>query len=298
VTLQADRSNIVSDRISLTVQARTYFGAPLPGAPLTLNRLTRSYNEWWYGAEAFDAWSTLQAEEPLGRTGADGRWSGWIDLQVPDYVFRDYYYSRHAVPVLLEVMVSDGNGQAIGAQARVTVHDAALDVSGGLDRYMYEPGETITVKAMTRDIDGQPRAGEPVTAKVLQWTGNGYNQVMAQANAVSDQTAVELALAAPVRLVSCRDYGRAASGQAVTVTDWLWVYDPRLTCRGIAKFARRANHTDKDRHVSVRRRGADRSPIGVVADRGTGRVATAQVVAATPTAHWLLIQDDDAPNIT
>ena len=104
-------------------------------------------------------------------TDADGRWSGWIDLKVPDYFFSEYYYNRHTVPVLLEVMVNDGNGQAIGAQARVTVHDATLDVSGGLDRYMYKPGETITVKAVTRDIDGQPRANEPVTAKILKWSG-------------------------------------------------------------------------------------------------------------------------------
>ncbi len=126
VTLQADRANIVNgDRVNLTVEAKTYFGAPLPDAPIMLNQLTRSYEAWWYDAESFDTWSALQKEEPVGHADADGRWSGWIDLKVPDYLFREYYSSRHAVPVLLEVMVNDGNGQAIGAQARVTVHDAA-----------------------------------------------------------------------------------------------------------------------------------------------------------------------------
>src|SRR5512144_930983 len=121
------------------------------------NQLTRAYTEWWYGAESQDTWNTLQAEEPLGMTDADGRWSGWIDLKVPDYFFQENYYNQHTVPVLLEVMANDGNGQAIGAQVRVTVHDATLAISGGLDRYMYKPGETFTVDAVTRDINGQPR---------------------------------------------------------------------------------------------------------------------------------------------
>jgi uncharacterized protein YfaS (alpha-2-macroglobulin family) len=306
VTLQADRANVVNgDRVSLTVEAKTYFGAPLPNAPIELNRLTRSYYDWWYRAEAFNAWNALQTAEPLGRTDAAGRWSGWIDLKVPDYFFQEYYYNQHTVPVLLEVMVNDDNGQAIGAQARVTVHDATLDLSGGLDRYMYQPGESITIDLFTRDIDGQPREGEMLTAKILKWTGSGYDRVMAQASAISDHTgAVELTLAAPDQgWYRVEMTGRAANGQAVTVTDWLWVYDPKY---GAPWFYENLSglqiNADKDRYLSGETAQLlIRSPISgpalLTVERGRTRRARVVQLTTPTTLVPLVIQDDDAPNI-
>ena len=306
VTLQADRANIVNgDRVQLTVEAKTYFGAPLPNARLVLNRLTRAYAYWWYGADSPDTWNTLQAEEPLGVTDADGRWSGWIDVTVPDYIFNEYDYHRHTVPVLLEVMVNDDNGQAIGAQARVTVHDATLDLSGGLDRYMYQPGETITVKAITRDINGKPRANEPVTVKILKWSGQKYSQVMAQTAAVSDQIGVvELPLAAPDQgWYRVEISGRAANGQMVTVTDWLWVYDSKYdTPWSYENSSGMQINADRDRYLSGETAQLlIRSPISgpALLSVERGRVRRTQVVQlTTPTTLVpLLIQDDDAPNI-
>jgi uncharacterized protein YfaS (alpha-2-macroglobulin family) len=301
VTLQTDRSNIVNgDRVQLTVEAKTYFGAPLPNARLVLNRLTRTYAYWWYGADSSDTWNTLQAEEPLGITDADGRWSGWIDLKVPDYFFQEYYYSQHTMPVLLEVMASDGNGQAVGAQARVTVHDATLDLSGGLDRYMYKPGEAIIARAMTRDIEGKPRVNEPVTVKILKWSGQKYNQVVAQANAVSDQTGtVELTLTAPDQ----GWYRVEITGQAVTVIDWLWVYDSKYDAPWFYENSSGIQiNADKDRYVSGETAQLlIRSPISgpALLSVERGRVRRAQVVQlTTPTTLVpLWIQDDDAPNI-
>jgi uncharacterized protein YfaS (alpha-2-macroglobulin family) len=306
VTLQADRANIVNDdRVKLTVEAKTYFGAPLPNARLVLNQLTRSYAEWWYGADSPDTWNALQAEEPLGMTDADGRWSGWIDLNVPDYFFQEYYYDRHTVPVMLEVMVNDGNGQAIGAQARVTVHDAALDVGGGLDRYMYKPGEPITINALMRDIDGKPCAGQAVMAQILKWTGNGYDRVLAQADAISDRNgAAALTLAAPEQgWYRVEMSGRAANGQAVTVTDWLWVYDSKYdTPWYYDNSSGMQINADKDRYASGETaqlliRSPLSGPALLTVERG--RVRRAQVVQlTTPTTLVpLLIQDDDAPNI-
>lgn len=306
VTLQADRSNIVNgDRVSLTVEARTYFGAPLPNAPIVLNQLSRSYEAMWYGAESFDTWSALQEEELVGRTDADGRWSGRIDLKVSDYLFRDYYSSRHAVPVLLEVMVNDGNGQAIGAQARVTVHDATLDVSGGLERYMYKPGEPITVNALTRDIDGRPRASETVSVKILKWAGQKYDRVMTQADAVSDRNgAAALTLAAPEQgWYRVEITGRDAARRAVTVLDWLWVYDPD---RKVPWYYENSSgmqiNADKDRYVSGETaqlliRSPLSGPALLTVERGRVRRAQ-QIQLTTPTTLVpLLIQDDDAPNI-
>ncbi|HTP07243.1 MAG TPA: MG2 domain-containing protein, partial [Anaerolineae bacterium] len=306
VTLQTDRTNIVNgDRISLTVEAKTYFGAPLPQAHLVLNQLTRTYAYYWYDADSQDTWNTLQAEEPLGVTDADGRWSGWIDLKVPDYFFQEYYYNQHTIPVLLEVMVNDNNGQGVAAQARVTVHDATLNLSGGLDRYMYKPGETITANAMTRDINGKPRANEPVTVKILKWSGQKYDQVMAQASAVSDQSgAVELTLAAPDQgWYRAEITGRAPDGAEVAVIDWLWVYDSK---NDVSWYYDNSSgmqiNTDKDRYVSGETAQLlIRSPISgpALLSVERGRVRRAQVVQLTSptTLVPLLIQDDDAPNI-
>jgi hypothetical protein len=306
VTLQADRADIVNgDRVLLSVEAKTYFGAPLSKAPILLNRLTRSYNEWWYGADSPDTWNTLRAEESLGKTDAEGRWSGWIDLAVPDYFFNEYYYKRHSVPVLLEVMVNDGNGQAIGAQARVTVHDAALIISGGLDRYMYRPGETIMVKAVTRGIDGQPRVGEPVTAKILKWSGQKYSRVMAQDSAVSDQTgAVELALTTPDQgWYRVEITGQDAAQRVVTAADWLWVYDSKYDTAWFYENSSGLQiNADKDRYVSGETaqlliRSPLSGPALLTVERGRTRRAQVVQLTTPTTLAPLLIQDDDAPNI-
>jgi uncharacterized protein YfaS (alpha-2-macroglobulin family) len=306
VTLQADRANIVNgDRISLTVEAKTYFGAPLPNGRLVLNQLTRSYDEWWYGGGLYDTWNTLQAEEPLGRTDADGRWSGWIDLKVPDYLYNEYYTSRQAVAVLLEVTVNDGSGQAIGAQARVTVHKAALGVSGKLDRHMYKPGESITIHALTRDIDGKPRAGETVTAKILKWTGGGYKQVMAQADAIADRNgAAELTLTAPDQgWYRVEISGQDAARRSVTLENWLWVYDPDQSEPWYYENSGGVQiDADKDRYVSGETAQLlIRSPISgpalLTVERGRTRRAQVVQLTTPTTLVPLLIQDDDAPNI-
>ena len=76
---------------------------------------------------------------------------------------------------------------------------------------------------------------------------------MAQANAVSDQTgAVELTLTAPEQgWYRVEITGRAANGQAVTVTDWLWVYDPTYDVPWYYENSSGVQiNADKDRYVS------------------------------------------------
>lgn len=306
VIVHADRSNVVNgESISLTVEARTYFGAPLNDATIELAQLARNYDGWWYGAEDFGSWRKLNQGVTIGRTDAQGQWSQSIDLTLDKYLFNEYYTTRHALPVLLEVTVNDRNGQAVSAQARVTVHDAALDVSGALDRNMYKPGETIAINVLARDIDGRPRANEAIAAEVQAWSGSQYDRVKTRVSGTTDRTgAVTLNLIAPQPgWYRIEITGRDAANRTVTTTDWLWVYDPDRETPWYYEGSDQLHiSADKDRYVSgdtaqlLIRTPID-GPALLTVERG--RTRRAQVVQLkTPTTMVpLLIQDDDAPNI-
>ncbi len=299
--VHADRSNIVNgEPISLTLEAKTYFGAPLSDATVMFTPYTRN-DDGWFGSD----WAALEQSRSLGRTNANGQWSDQITLKLDDYRFGNEYYREHALPLLLEVTVDDGSGQAVSAQARVVVHDADIDVSGQLDRYMYQPAEPILLNVLARDIDGHPLAGQTLTARILKWTGSGHNRMVAQTNGVSDRTgAATLEMKAPTPgWYRAEISGQDRVGRTVAVIDWLWVYDP---ARETPWFYENSNgvqiNADKDRYVSgdtaqLLIRSPVAGPALLAVERG--RVRRAQVIQlSTPTTLVpLTIQDDDAPNI-
>ena len=301
VVLHADRANVVNgEAISLTLEAKTYFGAPLSDAAIEFTPYTRNM-DWWSGGD----WIALEQSRSLGRTDANGQWSDQVALKLDDYRFGNDYYQQHAIPVMLEVTVNDGNGQAISAQARVVVHDADLDMSGQLDRYMYRPDEPITFNALVRDIDGHPLAGQTLTAQILKWSGNGYNQTMAQTRGRSDRAGVlTVTMKAPAPgWYRVEIDGQDRAGRTVTVSDWMWIYDPVHETPWYYENSGGVQiNADKDRYVSgdtaqLLIRSPVAGPALLAVERG--RVRRAQVIQlSTPTTVVpLYIQDDDAPNI-
>jgi uncharacterized protein YfaS (alpha-2-macroglobulin family) len=301
VMVHADRANVVNgESISLTVQVQTYFGAPLSDATIMFTPYTRNY-DWWYGSD----WATLEQSRPLGRTDANGQLAEPVTLELNKYRFGNDYYQQHAVPVLMEVTVNDRNGQAVSAQARVVVHDADIDVSGGLDRYMYKPAEPIVITATVHSIGGQPLAEQSVTAQILKWTNNGYSPALTSDPGRTDRrgaTRLEMTAPAPgwyrVEISSQDRWGRT-----VTVIDWLWVYNPAYETPWTYENPNVVQiNADKDRYVSgdtaqLLIRSPIAGPALLAVERG--RLRRAQVIQLTTptTVVPLYLQDDDAPNV-
>jgi uncharacterized protein YfaS (alpha-2-macroglobulin family) len=163
VTVRVSRANLVNgEPVSVTVEARTYFGAPAANARVELATYTRMVEWWWYGDEdAGGLWSPLD-NSLSGVTDANGRWTARLTPKVDDYRYSDYV---HSVPVLVEATIKDGSGQSVSAHAQATVHDAALGLSVSLPHHAYRPGQSISVGVFATDVNGNPRIDEAVTGR-------------------------------------------------------------------------------------------------------------------------------------
>ncbi|CAG0930333.1 hypothetical protein TFLX_01664 [Thermoflexales bacterium] len=307
VTLNVDRAQVLNDEsVKLTIEARTYFGAPVADATVELQTLTRNQEWWWYGQEDSGSWISDEPPRQVGTLDEQGRWVQPLNLHLAaDRFGSDDYSRRHAIPAMVDVTVKDRNGQAVSAQARVTIHDRDVEIGGQLDRYMYQPGEAIVVKAWAHDIQGTALARQAIVAKVQTWSGNEYDQTLVQAQGVTDGSGqIELSLNAPESgwyRVAIGTSDRA--GRSITIYRWIWIYHPErgsLWRDSVASSL--VINADKERYVSGETaqlliRSPIHGPALLTVERG--RLRRAQVVQLTSptTLVPLLIQDDDAPNV-
>ncbi len=295
VTVRVDRADLVSgEPVSVTVEARTYFGAPAANARVELATYTRLYDWWWYGDE--DA----LGDKLSGKTDANGRWTAKLDPQV--YPFNDY---RHSVPVLIEATLNDSNGQSVSAHAQVTVHDAALGLNVSLLQHAYRPGQAIPVGVFASDVAGSPRSGESVTAQVLGWTRDGFKRVVASAK---DQTGADGSATLNLKVTEQGWYelqvvSRDDRGRRVERIDWLWVYDPEHELPWyIGDSGELQISADKSRYQPgetaqlLIRTSVDGTAL-LTFERGKTRRAQVVQLTAPTTVVPVTIQDDDAPNV-
>ncbi len=303
VTVHVDRSNLVNgEPVGVTVEARTYFGAPAANARVDLATYARAYDWYWYGGEddAGRAWMPLE-NKLSGVTDAQGRWTAQLIPKV--YLFDDY---RHSAPMLIEATVDDGSGQSVSAQAQATVHDVALGLAISLSQHAYQPGQAIPVSVFARDLDGRPRAGEMVSAEILGWSyDSGYTRVMADAEGRTGQDGgVILNLTvAEQGWYELRVSGADHYGSRTTRADWVWVYDPShqsLWYLGDSSELRisadRPAYAPGDTAQLLIRTPVS-GPALLTFERGKTRRAQVIELTAPTTIVPVTIQDDDAPNV-
>jgi uncharacterized protein YfaS (alpha-2-macroglobulin family) len=303
VTVNPDRVNVIGGQpLTVTVEARTYFGAPLVGAKIDLNVLTRSYETWWYDDdEAHVIWQTLSADE-TGVTDEQGRWVGSIRPRVTS--FSDY---RHVVPILIEATVQDSSNQSVSAHASAIVHEAAIAFTPALVKHYFHPNEPIPVSLFARDIDGQPRANVPVTAELLGYVyGEGFAKSIGRVTGRTDaQGGVTLNLTANEQdWYRVRVTGVDRNGKTIERFTWMWVYDPsRHTPWHAAEADQKLEiSTDRDAYISGdTAQLMIRTPVSgkalLTVERGTLRRAQMIELTSPVTLLPLTLQDDDAPNV-
>ncbi|HKZ82375.1 MAG TPA: MG2 domain-containing protein [Anaerolineae bacterium] len=303
VSVRVSRANLVNgEPVSVTVEARTYFGAPAANARVELATYTRMVEWWWYGDEdAGGLWSPL-GNALSGVTDANGRWTARLTPKVDDYRYGDYV---HSLPVLVEATIKDGSGQSVSAHAQATVHDAALGLSISLPHHAYRPGQSISVGVFATDVNGNPRVDEAVTAEVLGWSHDGFKRVLASAKG---QTSADGSAALTLKVTEqgwyqLRVAGRDEHGRRVERLDWLWVYDPERDLPWyIGDSSELQISADKSSYLpGETAQLMIRTPVEGAAlltfERGKLRRAQVVELTAPTTIVPVTIQDDDAPNV-
>ncbi|HSD82734.1 MAG TPA: MG2 domain-containing protein, partial [Anaerolineae bacterium] len=307
VTLNIDRSHVLNNEsVNLIVEAKSYSGAPMTGATVELQTLTRDEEWWWYDKEDAGVWGADEQPRPVGTLDDQGRLVQRVNLHLADSHFGTDIYSRHhAVPALIDVTVKARHGRTVSAQTWVTIHDRDVEIDGQLDRFLYKPGEPIAINGRAHDINGKAVTNQGIAVKFQTWSGKGYDQTVAQASGMTDRNGlVEIKIVAPEAgpyVVEISGSDRA--GRSIEIYDWVWIYNPE---HGSLWRDSGSNvlviHADQESYVSGETAQLlIQSPISgpalLTVERG--RLRRAQVVQLTSpvTQVPLSIQADDAPNV-
>lgn len=212
---------LVDDTITMTVEARYYFGKPVAGASVALTLYAQSYDYWDCGYSESQCWMKVNDQERSGTTDAQGRWQ----VRLPARFVRDAWWSSDVSTLSLEATVNDGSGQAVSSHAVVQVYKARAGTTLYLARYAYKPGEDIPVDLLVHDYQGAPVPGAALRVDVYAWNGEGYNRAVCEARAVTDAAGQARAT---LRVGEQGWYQVRASGYG-EASSWLWVYDPTST---------------------------------------------------------------------
>ncbi|MGB9724110.1 MAG: MG2 domain-containing protein [Chloroflexia bacterium] len=220
VTVTADRERyLLNETMTVTVEARYYFGRPVAGVPVKLTIYKQAYDEWSCGMDGSNCWAKLYQEgDYRGTTDAQGRWVVRIPAKVAEYSWWSPDLSR----LDLEATVEDGSGQAVSGHALVEVYRNPQGAALLLSRHIYRPGEEIPLEVAVHDYRGMPVAGVRLRGGIYRWDGNGYNAPVAKGELVTDASG-------RARLsfhVDEQGWFRVLIHGEKDLEDWIWVYDP------------------------------------------------------------------------
>ncbi|MBM3462255.1 MAG: hypothetical protein FJX76_09160 [Armatimonadetes bacterium] len=150
------------DRVRIKVDARYFFGAPVTDAKASYTVYESYYR--WSRSQTLDFDSEEMPEQFGGMTAHgnlkfDAEGSAWIEFAPgPSDHDRDFW---------VEVSVEDPSHRKVTANQSVlvTLGDFYLDTQ--TDAFGYKAGEKVKVTVDARDYDNHPRAGVPVTARLV-----------------------------------------------------------------------------------------------------------------------------------
>ncbi len=217
VTVTTDRPDYLSgEPVTVTVEARYYFGRPAAGAAVSLNLYRSAYDPWSCSWDSGACWVVVQRGKVQGTTDAQGRWQTRITL--PDSGGAVETYS-------LEAVVDDGSGQEVSSHATFQVHRYRQGITILLNQPVYKVGEEIPLRLAVRDYQGNPVAGAAVRVGVYSWNPSTYEYSHLERE--TTVTTDEEGLAdAPFVLLKQGWFRVAATKGDQRVEEWLTLYDP------------------------------------------------------------------------
>lgn len=297
VSVRPDRARAVNNvPLSVTVESRTFFDAPLVGASVTLRLYVRQ-SQWWYGEDAPRTdWVPLEAYTVKGRTDAQGRWQGVIT----PHLSVDLFDGASSAVVLIEATAVDDGGQSISSSAPLDVYDAPAQLSFTWLPRLYRVDQPIEFEALARDIFDQPLGHVPLTATIVSEYRNTQRpvaQTVARLDAAGRATfKIKAPQAGWYRV-------KIESAQSQPREEWILIDDGSGRWAAGAEEAQTLTvSADKTEYVSgdtalLTVRSAVSGPAWLTVERG--RVRRTQVIDLTAplTTVPVRLQDDDAPNV-
>lgn len=218
--------------IAATIQADYYFGSPVANAQVDYYIFRgRFWRPWWYGSEY--AWYyedeyddgggySYRAELLESNTAyLDENGSFTLSYQTPKGE-QDFYYR-------IEARVVDASRRQIIGSRQVEVTRGLFMISAYTDKYVYAPGEEVTVTLRTQDFKNQPVPAKVKTEVFSQnWvSGRGWqtqNRIAAQEVSTDAQGQGQMRFKAPqegyyyltMQAIDSR-------GNKITMEEYCWV---------------------------------------------------------------------------
>ena len=300
VSVQPDRTRLVNGQsLTVTIEARTMFGAPVVDAAVTLRPYVREEQWWYYDAEPHREWVPLDAFKITGRTDERGQ----LVTSIAPRLYDELFNGGHSAPTLIEATVTDDSGEAISASTSIDVYDAPAYVDFTWFPRTYQVGEAIAFDVVLRDPGDQPLRNQLISATLFTRSRDGYDTRIVQAVQRTADTGraafkMEAQPAGVYRLEI-----RVDDALVRVREEWVWVDDGtgrqlsyRTDDQTLTISADQTQYTSGDT-AQLTIRAPFSGPALLTIERG--RVRRAQVIElVAPTTNIpVYLQDDDAPNV-
>lgn len=153
VRVSADKQRVIQgETVTLTVNARYYYGEPVAGAKVTWAVYrTRHWMPWYAPEEGLslegmeEDYAGEQVDEGEGRLDAEGK------LAIPIKSASAEWDVRYRV----EARVMDASNREISGSGFFVATRGPFFIHARPRSYVYEPGQTANVEVETRDYDGK-----------------------------------------------------------------------------------------------------------------------------------------------
>ena len=237
VKVTPDRPRVLQgNAVSVTIDARYYFGEPVAGAKVAwVVHRARYWSPYFYRDEDYEneegggegdeegegggdyLYGAEQLSEQQGQLDADGR----LTVSMPT-AFSEK--QRYDMLYRIEARVTDAANREIPGHAVVVATYGSFLVNVSGDKYVYRPGDTAHLTIEAKDYDGKPVA-TPVQIELDQ--AHYGNAQPAPGQTLNVQTNSQGSAKAELRLQNSGSFmvrakARTPEGREVEGTTWLW----------------------------------------------------------------------------
>lgn len=179
VTVATEKESYTrGDRITATVRADYYFGSPVAEGTVQYRILrSRYWRPWWSGTEWAYLYKSMPAYNPYGSEYVDGG-EGTLkpdgtfsfSFEAPKDIDGDFTYT-------LVAQVTDASRREISGSTSVRVTRGTFFLTAGTDRYVYKPGEKVTLNVGAWEFEGDKGVAAAFDVKVKRtWWDRGYDK--------------------------------------------------------------------------------------------------------------------------
>lgn len=164
------------ETVTIDLAGSYYFGAPLNSAPVTWRAQMTDYyfdkvqDEWYmFGDSGNWCWYDCSREIKLLSEGTGTLDSaGRMKITVP----ASLEGKKTSQMLTVEADITDPNNQSVSNRVTIPVHQSNVYVGIRTDDYGVSPGESASIKIITVDTAGKPRASQRVSLKIYSRSWN------------------------------------------------------------------------------------------------------------------------------